>query len=297
MITNEKEQGIHGNPRVIAFGEILFDCLEGAEYLGGAPLNFACYVRQFGIPVGLVSAVGKDVRGGIALEYLIKSDIQVTGITTRPEPTGIANIKLVNGNPEFTMEKHCAWEQITLPSAILGTKPDLLYFGTMAQTTSQNLATLTTQCNLNPQHVLVDLNLRPNLYSQSIVLESINRATLLKMNEEEWEIVQQIAHTKMPKDLFASFTNLQIVAITRGSEGADLHLSNKHYSYSGSKMTSIDQVGAGDAFTAALAAGVIQHEEAEHVLRVACDTGATASQAKGAIVDLPQNLLRSFSQE
>ena len=62
-------------------------------------------------------------------------------------------------------------------------------------------------------------------------------------------------------------------------------------------MTSIDQVGAGDAFTAALAAGVIQHEEAEHVLRVACDTGATASQAKGAIVDLPQNLLRSFSQK
>ena len=295
MIPNEKEQGTHRDPRVVAFGEILFDCLGEAEHLGGAPLNFACYVRQFGIPVGLVSAVGKDARGEIALRHLIKSDVQTTGVTTRQEPTGVANIKLVNGNPEFTMEKHCAWEQITLPSVILKTKPNLLYFGTMAQTTSQNLVTLNALRNLNPQHVLVDLNLRPHLYSQSIVVESIGRATILKMNEREWGVVQQIAHTKTPKDLFAHFTNLQIVAITRGSEGAEIHMSNKHYSYSGTKMIPIDQVGSGDAFTAALAAGVMRHKEAEYILRVACDIGATVSQTAGAIVDLPKYLLQSLS--
>jgi fructokinase len=297
MIPNEKEQKTHGGPQILAFGEILFDCLEGTEHLGGAPLNFACYVRQFGIPVGLVSAVGKDARGEIALRHLIKSDVQVNGVTTRQEPTGIAHIELVNGNPEFTMEKYCAWEQITLSSTILETKPDLLYFGTMAQTTPQNLTTLNALCNLNPQHVLVDLNLRPHLYSQSVVLESINKATILKMNEEEWGIIQQIAHTKTPEDLLIHFTNLQIVAITFGSAGADLHISNKHYSYAGTKMNSIDQVGAGDAFTAALAVGVIQHQEAEHILRVACNIGAAASQAVGALVDLPQYLLQFFSQE
>ena len=35
--------------QAIAFGEILFDVFDDGAYLGGAPLNFAWYLRQFGV--------------------------------------------------------------------------------------------------------------------------------------------------------------------------------------------------------------------------------------------------------
>jgi fructokinase len=34
--------------KVLAFGEILFDIIEGKHYLGGAPLNFAGHLARMG---------------------------------------------------------------------------------------------------------------------------------------------------------------------------------------------------------------------------------------------------------
>jgi len=49
--------------QAVVFGEILFDVFADGEYLGGAPLNCGWYLRQFGIEVQMVSAIGKDQRG------------------------------------------------------------------------------------------------------------------------------------------------------------------------------------------------------------------------------------------
>ena len=52
---------------VIGVGEILWDLIGASEYLGGAVLNFSVQTARLGHRVSLVSAVGDDRRGRLAI--------------------------------------------------------------------------------------------------------------------------------------------------------------------------------------------------------------------------------------
>jgi sugar/nucleoside kinase (ribokinase family) len=86
-----------------------------------------------------------------------------------------------------------------------------------------------------------------------------------------------------------------MIALTRGSAGAVLYLPEKQYAAKGPKVRVVDPIGSGDAFTAALAAGMIRGAAPEHILQVACEAGAAAVQGRGALVDLPDDLRRAFA--
>ena len=51
------------NYKVAVFGEVLWDIIEGKEYIGGAPFNLACHLKKLGVDVIFISAVGNDERG------------------------------------------------------------------------------------------------------------------------------------------------------------------------------------------------------------------------------------------
>ena len=46
--------------KVLIFGEILWDLIEGKKHLGGAPLNFAAHTFQCGEESGIISSLGQD---------------------------------------------------------------------------------------------------------------------------------------------------------------------------------------------------------------------------------------------
>src|SRR5271156_6493903 len=81
--------------RIVSVGEILWDVIGPAEYLGGAPLNFAAHAHKLGHEVALVSGVGDDERGHRALP-----DLQQCGVSAelvqlrRGKPTGTAEVEL-----------------------------------------------------------------------------------------------------------------------------------------------------------------------------------------------------------
>ena len=278
----------------VSFGEIVFDRFRDAAHLGGAPLNFACYLRQFGVSVALVSAVGGDERGETAIRALTAADVDTTWVASRPQPTGTADVSLVDGDPEFEVAEGSAWEHIAPPGDLTWARPGLLYFGTVAQKTDINRATLASLRSSRPRHVLLDINLRPGLHSPETVLRSLYMASILKMNEMEWQVVRSVTSQDAPAGLLESY-GLELIALTRGSKGAELHTPSGTHAIGGRKLARlVDQVGAGDAFSAALAAGVIRGADPDHTLQVAADVGAAAVQSRGAVVDLPDSLKRAF---
>ena len=279
----------------MSFGEIVFDRIAEVAHLGGAPLNFACYLRQFGVSVALVSAVGRDELGETAIRALTAADVDTTWVASRPQPTGTADVTLVDGDPEFEVAEGSAWEHIPPPGDLTWARPVLLYFGTVAQKTQTNRATLDSLCSSSPRHVFLDINLRPGLHSPEMVLRSLDMATILKMNETEWQVVRSVTSQDTLAGLLESY-GLELIALTRGSKGAELHTPSGTHAIGGRKLARVvDQVGAGDAFSAALAAGVIRGADPDHALRVAADAGAAAVQGRGAVVDLPDSLKRTFS--
>lgn len=49
--------------KVLSFGELLWDIIEGKPYIGGAPFNLASHLAKMGFQSTYLSAVGRDWTG------------------------------------------------------------------------------------------------------------------------------------------------------------------------------------------------------------------------------------------
>lgn len=272
----------------LAFGEILFDCFEDRSLLGGAPLNFAWNLRQFGLPVGMVSAVGHDARGADIRSFLSTADIDARYVCEDTSPTGTVSVELDRGEPQFTIHSNVAWDHITLPD-VLPERLDLLYFGTVAQRSEANRVALDRLLCIPTGLRLFDVNLRQQYYTEERLLASLAAATVVKFNESEWEILRQLTTARTPFELLNRF-DLTVVAFTRGAAGATLYTRDGFFDEPAQLVNIVDTVGAGDAFCAALAAGLLRGKAPDLVLRTACAAGAQAVQSPGGQCLLTQEV-------
>ena len=94
------------------------------------------------------------------------------------------------------------------------------------------------------------------MHSPESVLRSLDMASILKMNETEWQVVRRVTSQNTLAGLRESY-GLELIALTRGSKGSELHTPSGTHAIGGRELSRVvNQVGAGDAFSAALAAGV-----------------------------------------
>ena len=279
--------------QALAFGEILFDVFDDGAYLGGAPLNFAWYLRQFGIPVGMVSAVGQDTLGMQARHALQEAGIAQTYVAASARPTGTVDVKLTHGQPQYTINEGVAWDEIPFPTA-LRDAPDLLYYGTLAQRTDANRATLAQLLALNPTQRFFDINLRQHYFTDGMVLAGLRAATIAKLNEDEWLVLQRMCGAGDPQNVVEQF-GLKALVVTRGDKGASLYVAGHGYHAASLAVTVVDTVGAGDAFSAAIAAATVRRVPLEQALPVACEAGAFVVTQRGAQASLPEALRLAFT--
>jgi len=108
---------------------------------------------------------------------------------------------------------------------------------------------------------IFDVNLRPPFYSREILAASIRRASIIKLNQEELPVVLQLLESPTPlspgKERLAAewllhLSGAQLVCITRGAHGSLLASKEGFHEHPGFSVQTVDTVGAGDAFTAAL---------------------------------------------
>ena len=236
---------------IFSFGAILFDEIEGHYYLGGAPLNFAWYVRAFGYEISMIGCVGTDSLGDQAIDIISNSGINPL-IARSEKPTGIVQVK---SDGDFVIYRGSAWEDIPMPD-LTDHKIDLLYFGTLEQISNTNRSTLKSLCCMNPAQVILDLNLRQDLYSKQTIIDSLGLASIVKMNEFEWKALQSMFRIKDPRDLMVAY-QIETLALTRGSQEASLFIGSDTYRFKPPTVPNVDTTGAGDAFTAALVIGIL----------------------------------------
>ena len=277
--------------QVASFGEVLFDMIDDEPHLGGAPLNFAWYASQMGAEVSLLSTVGNDQLGDRALNTILNTKIEA--IVTRSElPTGVAE---VSSDGSFTIARGKAWENISVPISS-GRDLQLLYFGSLAQVSKENRSSLKTLLDRNPKYVFVDLNLRANCYTKQTIEDCLYYATMLKVNEKEWNVVSEITGINEP-ELFMRRKRLNAMAVTRGENGATLYSAAGGVEFKPSNIDLVDQTGAGDAFSAVLAVGILINAHPAQALAASCQAGAVVASKKGALVDLPKDILEAYEEE
>jgi fructokinase len=209
-------------------------------------------------------------------------------------PTGYARVEVAaDGSPTFELARDVAYEAVATDDALMAEmvafQPDCLVFGTLAQEASGMLtATKELAAALPDSLAVYDLNLRPGRWTPALVATLVERADVMKLNEAEAGILRDIHRiTWSDREPFARHVagrfGLRGVAITRGSEPASLLLDDEYVEAPPPRVTVVDSVGAGDAFTAGLADAVLQSEPASVALRRANALGALVASSRGAI--------------
>ena len=280
-------------PVVVGLGEILWDLLPGGRVLGGAPANFAYHANALGARGIVVSAVGSDALGREILTALGSAGLSTAYLAIdENHPTGTVTVELASGGaPRFTIHTGVAWDHqaFTPQLAELARTASAVCFGTLAQRTPSNALTIRDFLDAAaPGSVRVfDVNLRQSFYSRAVILESLARADILKLNDEELPVLAELlglpgAEGEALLALLEGF-GLSMVALTKGAKGSLLRTPSEVSRMSPEPVTVVDSVGAGDAFTAAVVLGVLQklpipelHQRASRIASYVCtQQGAT----------------------
>ena len=287
-------------PAILSIGEVLWDLFpEGARF-GGAPANFACHAAVLGAKVTMVSAVGSDLRGREAAEILRAYNIDTSLIQSITDaPTGTVGVSLdAEGKPTFDIHEGSAWDGIAwtpdLEARIV--ESDAIYFGTLTQRCEVSRATIRRALDLAKESGvlrILDVNLRQPFFDTVLIRESVERANVLKLSNDELEQVAgacKIESVNNPEATLRSLLEryqLKQVVMTRGADGAFIVSPDETIDQAGIPAHVRDTVGAGDAFTAAFVIGLLRGESLKTIAHDACEIAAAVCAQPGAVPELP----------
>ena len=290
---------------ITSIGEILFDMYPNHKRLGGAPLNFIYHVKKLTGSGNIISRVGKDVLGNKVI-----NDLNHVGISTgfiqhdTLHPTGIAKVGVdENGNPDFKIDTERAFDFIELTEEnenLINTETDCLYFGTLAQRSEISRETIRSFYSRGLKY-FVDINLRENFYDEEILRTTLEAADFIKANYDEMHVLNdffiqsEYSTEKVALELMEKF-NLNMIAVTRGKDGASIFDNGKKYNHTNVETKVIDTTGAGDAFSAMLCIGYLYGFEIPYINKLANDFAYDICQFEGA---MPKNdrVYESFREQ
>lgn len=259
---------------ILGLGELLWDVLPEGPRLGGAPANFSVMAGRLGNHAVLLSRIGRDDLGRLALDRLEPMPVDTSFVETDPgHETGRVTVYFESGQPHYTIHQPAAWDFLELSDewVRLAARADAICFGSLAQRSlesRQTIQTLAAQTSSKCVRVF-DVNLRAPFYSGEVIQESLELATVLKMNDAEVPLVPGLLGLSGATELspgapgldslrqgaerlLSEFPTLEMMAVTRGGHGSLLVTRDEWHEHPGIAVRVADTIGAGDAFTAAL---------------------------------------------
>ncbi len=305
------------SPQAIALGELLIDFVpeENGRSLadarafvkapGGAPANVAVGLARLGIDAGFLGKVGDDPFGRFLTDVLRDNGVDVEQIVFDTQArTALAFVSLTSsGERDFLFYRH--------PSADMRYRPEevseayvagasMLHIGSISLIQETSRSATLRALDLASEHglwVSYDANLRLPLWpSPEAAREGIRsvwrRAHVVKISEDELEFLTGA------RDMAAARTlrhdGLRLLVVTRGDAGAWYLTRQGEGEVPGFRVDTVDTTGAGDAFTAALLASLLEddalektREALEPALRRANAYAALTTTRRGAIPALP----------
>ncbi|MET4105675.1 carbohydrate kinase [Hymenobacter sp. UYP22] len=274
---------------VACFGEMLWDVLPTGKQPGGAPLNVAVHLHNFGLEAHIISRVGHDDLGAELLTFVESKRISTHYVQQgETHLTGVVKANVSNSmEVTYQIVKPVAWDYIQYDAALseLVQQADAFVYGSLAARhapSRETLYRLLQQASLK----VFDVNLRPPHYSRDVVSYLLNQADVVKLNHHELEEIMgwfgASADEATALRWLAERFQLQAVCVTKGADGAVLWVDQQLYSSPGLVVQVQDTIGSGDAFLAALLRGWLAGHPPPDYLAFACAAGSLVASCQGA---------------
>ncbi|MDT0602035.1 carbohydrate kinase family protein [Thalassotalea castellviae] len=283
------------NPfNIVGIGEVLWDVFPDGPRFGGAPANMICAITDLSgknAKVNMISAVGADQLGDDAIAYLANRQVNVGLIEKVNYPTGTVTVMLDGANQaSYQFADNCAWDNLVWSSKLAETAAsiDAVCFGSLAQRNAGSRETIHRFIQHVPKQALkvFDVNLRVPFYSTEVILQSLELANVLKLNEEELPIIAKVVgisgdNLELLQQLKQLY-QLTTIAFTQGAQGAVLLHHDEVIEVPIVATTVIDTVGAGDSFTAALTLGLLKNKPLSEIGEFASLVSSYVCSQRGA---------------
>ena len=270
------------NKIVLGIGEIVWDCLPGGRKLGGAPVNFAYHCKELGAESYPVSAVGKDALGDETLSQCRSYGLCTDYIGRNSLPTSRVLVTLdAAGVPSYEIVRNVAWDALEANPKLLSlaAMAAAVCWGSLAQRNSGSRSAIMKILDAVPKDAIrvFDINIRQDYYSREVVEESLEKATILKLNEDELLGAKDI-------DAIIKRYSLDYLIYTSGASFSEIYSPEGMVSHIETpKVKVADTVGAGDCFTAAFVTSLLRGETPSEAHAKAVAMSAWLCTLPGAI--------------
>ena len=267
-------------------------------------MNVAYHANQLDIRAQMISKIGKDELGSSLMDFLSGKGIPINLIQTDYTfPTGTVNVALdANGSPSYEIVAPVAWDYIHADRANKAavSAADAFVFGSLSSRNETSRTSLLSLMELAQLKVL-DVNLRSPFFTQDLLLQLLQLADIVKMNDEELQIIGQwlaindteVATAKKIRDHF----QWQQFIVTRGAQGAWLFNDKGMINSDGIPIQVQDTIGSGDSFLAAFLSKFLRGEAPEKCLQFAAATGAYVATQKGGTPEFSETQIQALLEQ
>ena len=292
---------------VVGLGEALWDVLPEGKKLGGAPANFAYHVGLF---LGQENTLAVSALGEDALAAETETALDEHGLSYLmprvPFPTGTVQVQLdAEGIPTYDIKEGVAWDNIPFTPEMeeVARSCKAVCFGTLAQRNEVSRQTIYRFLEATPADCMkiYDINLRQHFYTKEIIQASLMHCNILKINDEELEILAKMfGYSSLDTEdqcwLILGKYGLKRVILTCGVNGSYVYSEGRSSYVETPHVEVADTVGAGDSFTAAFCAATLKGLSSIKAHKLAVDVSAYVCTQKGAMPAMPNDLLDRISQ-
>ncbi len=255
---------------IVVVGESLVDLADGpdarvVESVGGSPLNVAVALGHLEVPALLVTEVGDDSRATAVAARVRDSEIELITSRTASGRTPTARVRYQDGEPAYDLDLTWNLPHIELPEC------DALHvgsLGTVLEPGRDSVLDLVEQAWARDVFISYDPNVRaPSLsdHGQSWRdVESLaDRAHLVKLSEQDIDLLHPGADPDAVARSLLTGERTELVILTHGPRGATAYVEGPgrevlSVTVPATEVEVVDTVGAGDAFTAAILATLLE---------------------------------------
>ncbi len=238
------------NQLCLAYGEKIA-ITDSFQSLGGNAANVAIGARRLGLSTGILSTVGEDTNGSIALHELKHHGVDTSLISFDPQHQSRYSIVL-NYRGERTILSYSDEKKYLWPTTLPGI--GWIYYTGLSQGYETVQEKLLEHLAKHPE---IRLGVNPGSYMLKHALpalqEIIQHTHLLVLNLEEAEkiVATTLSNEKTISSLFHRLFSLgaKEVALTDAARGAWAGTKEELWHLPAYPVTPISKTGAGDAFS------------------------------------------------
>lgn len=279
--------------KIVAFGEVVWDILPQDKILGGTPSNMVFRCNSFGEEGHLLSRVGDDELGNLALQRLKELGISTSNVQIDSEfPTGTVSISFdENQEPVFNVTPDVAFDHIEFSTEALKLvrNADCLFFGLLPQRFGISKNTIRELIKESPASIkFFDLKLFKHFFNVTVVEYLLQAAHIVRIKEKEIDFLIGALDLQQGKleqfgEQLAKKYNIDLILITRGANGVfAFHKDKGAFFDSGYVVEMKDNIGSGMALAAGFLHFYLNGKSLQEALNFGNAAGALNTTLVGA---------------